>query len=88
LDEQVKEQIERSIREIVGPLVRSDGGEVYVVRYDGDDVHIHLSGACAGCPGASLTSGKVIVPALRGAAPKVRVVLTTGVGVPQGARKL
>jgi Fe-S cluster biogenesis protein NfuA len=88
LENHVKEQIERSIREVVAPLVRTDGGEVYLVRYDGDDVHIHLSGACAGCPGASLTSSNVIVPALRGAAPKVRVVLTTGVGVPEGARKL
>jgi len=88
LDEHVKEQIERSLREVVGPLVRTDGGEVYLVRYDGDDVHIHLSGACAGCPGASLTSGKMIVPVLRAAAPKIRVVLTTGIGVPEGARKL
>ena len=83
----MKEQIERICAEVLAPLVRADGGEMYLVRYDGDDVHIHLTGVCAGCPGASLTSEKVILPALRTAAPKVRVVLTTGIRAPEGSRK-
>jgi Fe-S cluster biogenesis protein NfuA len=61
---------------------------MFLVRFEGDDVHIHLAGNCAGCPGASLTSDKVILPALRTAAPKVRVVVTTGFKVPEGAEKL
>jgi len=88
VDDQTKEQIERNLRDAVAPLVRTDGGDVYLVRYDGDDVYIHLAGACAGCPGASMTSAKVILPALRAAAPKARVVLTTGVRIPDGARRL
>jgi Fe-S cluster biogenesis protein NfuA len=58
------------------------------IRFDGDDIYIHLSGACAGCPGAALTEDKVILPALRAAAPKVRVFLTTGVRAPAGAQKV
>jgi Fe-S cluster biogenesis protein NfuA len=88
VDESVKEQISKACREILAPLVRSDGGEMYLVRFDGDDVHIHLAGACAGCPGASLTGDKVILPALRTAAPKVRVVVTTGIRIPAGAEKM
>jgi Fe-S cluster biogenesis protein NfuA len=84
----MKEQIERICSEILAPLVRADGGEMHLVRFDGDDVHIHLSGACAGCPGASITADKIILPALRTAAPKVRVVLTTGGRIPAGAQKL
>lgn len=84
----MKEQIAKVCREILAPLVRTDGGEMYLVRFDGDDLHIHLAGTCAGCPGASLTGDKVILPALRTAAPKLRVVLTTGVKVPEGAEKL
>ncbi len=61
---------------------------MFLVRFDGDDVHIHLGGSCAGCPGASLTSDKVILPALRTAAPKVRVVVTTGFRIPEGAERL
>jgi Fe-S cluster biogenesis protein NfuA len=88
VDDSVKEQIERICREILAPIVQTDGGEFYLVRYDGEDVHIHLSGACAGCPGASITGDKVILPALRTALPKVRVVLTTGVRVPDGATRI
>jgi Fe-S cluster biogenesis protein NfuA len=88
LDESAKEQIGKLCREILAPLIRTDGGEMYLVRFDGDDVHIHLGGTCAGCPGASLTGDKVILPALRAAAPKVRIVVTTGVRPPDGAEKL
>ncbi len=75
----MKEQIERICREVLAPLIATDGGQMHVVGFDGDEVHIHLSGACAGCPGAQLTADKVILPALRAAVPKVRVVLTTGI---------
>ncbi len=82
LDAALKDQIDRICREVLAPLVRADGGELHLIGYDGDEVHIHLTGVCAGCPGASLTGEKVIVPALRTASPKVRVVLTTGVRTP------
>ncbi len=88
MDATVKEQIERISREVLAPLVRADGGEMHIVRFDGDDVYIHLTGVCAGCPGSSLTAEKVILPALRTAAPKVRVILTTGIRAPEGARKV
>jgi Fe-S cluster biogenesis protein NfuA len=88
LDAAAKEQIDKICREVLAPLVRADGGEMHFLRIDGDEVHIHLTGVCAGCPGASFTGEKVIVPALRTAAPKVRLVLTTGVRAPEGAQKL
>lgn len=84
----MKEQIAKICREILAPIVKSDGGQMYLVRFDGDDVHIHLAGACAGCPGASLTGDKVILPALRTAAPKLRVVVTTGFKIPEGAQRM
>jgi Fe-S cluster biogenesis protein NfuA len=87
-NETLKDQVAKICREILAPLVRIDGGEMYLVALDGDDVHIHLAGACAGCPGASLTGDKVILPALRTAVPKVRVIVTTGIRVPPGAEKM
>jgi Fe-S cluster biogenesis protein NfuA len=78
----------RICREILAPMVKNDGGEMYLVKVDGEDVYIHLAGTCAGCPGASITGDKVILPALRTAAPKLRVFVTTGVKVPEGAEKL
>ena len=88
MDDAAKEQISKICREIVAPLVTTDGGEIYLVRFDGDDVHIHLAGTCAGCPGASITGDKVILPALRAAVPKVRLVVTTGIRIPDGATRI
>jgi len=88
VNESVKEQIAKICREIIAPLVRTDGGEMYFVALEGDDLHIHLSGTCAGCPGASLTGDKVILPVLRTAAPNLRLLITTGVNAPPGAEKL
>jgi Fe-S cluster biogenesis protein NfuA len=88
VDDTLKEQITRICRDVLAPLVKSDGGEMFLLRFDGEDVHIHLSGACAGCPGASITGDKVILPVLRAAVPKVRLVVTTGIKVPQGAQRL
>jgi Fe-S cluster biogenesis protein NfuA len=84
----MKDEIAKVCREIVSPLVKTDGGEMYLVKLEGDDVHIHLAGTCAGCPGAALTGDKVILPALRTAAPKVRLVVTTGVKIPPGAERI
>jgi Fe-S cluster biogenesis protein NfuA len=82
VDDRIREEVERVCREVLAPLVRVDGGELHLLRFDGDDVHIHLSAACAGCPGATLTADKVLQPALTSVAPKIRVILTTGVRAP------
>jgi Fe-S cluster biogenesis protein NfuA len=79
VDDRIKEQVERVCRDVLAPLVLTDGGALEVLRFEGDDIYIHLSGACAGCPGAALTTDKIILPALRSVAPKIRVVVSTGV---------
>ena len=49
---------------VIAPVVAKDGGTVEVVRADDSEVEVVLSGACAGCPGVSLTAEYVIRPAL------------------------
>lgn len=88
VDNSVREQIERVLREVLSPIVKADGGEMYLVRWDGDDLHVHLAGACAGCPGSSLTADAILLPAVRSLAPKARVVVTTGFRVPEGAKRV
>ena len=87
-DEDVAEDLLKVLREVLAPLVAADGGAMYVVKAAGDDIHLHLTGTCAGCPGASLTRDGVIAPALRTVRPKARVVVTTSFRVPDGARKV
>lgn len=78
----------RLLREILAPLVHADGGEMHLVSATADSVHIHLSGACSGCPGASVTREKVLTPVLLSVVPKARVVVTTGIHPPAGATKV
>ena len=87
MEDSARAQIAKICRDILAPLVKADGGELYLVRIDGDEVALHLTGACAGCPGASLTGDKILLPALRTALAKVRLVLTTGTRIPAGAER-
>ncbi len=75
-------------RDVLSPLVVADGGVMFVVKASVDDVHLHLTGTCAGCPGASHTRDGVIAPAIRTVAAKARVVVTTGPRVPDGAKRI
>jgi Fe-S cluster biogenesis protein NfuA len=61
---------------------------MYIVKVEGDEVHIHLAGSCAGCPGSSMTRDEIIAPVLRTAIPKLRLTVTTGWRVPEGASKV
>jgi Fe-S cluster biogenesis protein NfuA len=80
--------VTKALSEFVAALVRADGGELYLVSATPDDVHLHLTGTCAGCPGATMTRERLLEPAVRGAAPKATVKVTTGWSVPEGALKV
>ncbi len=84
----LRDSVAKVCREVLAPLVRADGGILYLVEVGTDDVHIHLSGTCAGCPGANLTRDRMIEPAVRTVAPKAKVRVTTGWRVPAGAEEI
>jgi Fe-S cluster biogenesis protein NfuA len=78
----------RVLKEILGPLVRADGGDIYIVRADMEAVVLHLTGRYAGCPGNNVARRQVLEPALRSAAPKAQITITAGAIIPKGARVL
>ena len=82
------DQLLKVCREVVAPLVRADGGEIYVVAVEPDQLTLHLAGMCSGCPGVTLTTRMVIEPAIHAVAPSARVVVTNGITVPDGASLL
>ena len=52
LFDNVKTIIERDIR----PYIEADGGNIHLKNVEQDGtVFVELSGACAGCPGATMT---------------------------------
>lgn len=78
----------RVLREVIAPLVRADGGEIYLVHADDAGVTLHLAGRYSGCPGNTLVQRGVIEPALRAAVPRAEVTITSGVLVPENAELL
>jgi Fe-S cluster biogenesis protein NfuA len=87
-DAGMRGSVTKALSEFVTALVKADGGELYLVSATADDVHLHLTGTCAGCPGAAMTRERLLEPAVRGAAPKATVKVTTGWTVPEGAQKV
>jgi Fe-S cluster biogenesis protein NfuA len=59
-----------------------------LVRFEGEEILLHLTGACSGCPGVAMTQDDIFTPALRAVARQIRVVVTTGFPMPEGAAKL
>jgi Fe-S cluster biogenesis protein NfuA len=80
-------RLEQALREVVGPLVVADRGELYVAHLDAKQVHLHLRGEFSGCPGNSLVIQKVIEPALRQAAPDAQIWVSSGELLPEGAQR-
>jgi Fe-S cluster biogenesis protein NfuA len=73
-------------RDVLAPLVEADG--LYLVAHTAEDVHFHLAGTCAGCPGSTLTKDRVLGPALHSVAPKATLRVTTGIRIPTGAVRI
>lgn len=84
----IKAEISKVLREVVGPLVRADGGELYLVEANDEGVALHLSGRFSGCPGNTLATRRVIEPAIFAVAPRVRVTVTSGPLIPKGAERI
>ncbi len=80
-----RENLVRICTEILAPLVRQDGGELYLVSAEQDRLSLHLAGRCSGCPGTAFTTSTIIEPLLHMVAPSVHVTVTSGFQVPQGA---
>jgi Fe-S cluster biogenesis protein NfuA len=50
----VKEKVEQALAKIK-PALQADGGDVELVAVEDGVVKLRLTGACAGCPMASIT---------------------------------
>ena len=75
----------RVVREIVAPLVRADGGRLYVVHAEDDALDLHLAGRFAGCPGNTLASRRLIEPAILAVAPGAKLTISSGALIPKDA---
>lgn len=83
-----KDVLVETCRTVIAPLVRADGGILHLVSVTENELALHLSGTCSGCPGLAFTSRGVIEPAIAAVAPDVRVVVTSGAIIPAGATEI
>lgn len=58
-------QIERFLDEEVRPLLKSHGGNVEVLSFEGHVLKIRLLGKCSGCPSAQITAEEMIGEKIR-----------------------
>jgi Fe-S cluster biogenesis protein NfuA len=80
-----EETIRELIREVLGPLVRADGGELHIVSVAERAIVLHLSGRFSGCPGNTLARRRVLEPPLLKPFPELKIEVTSGPRVPEGA---
>jgi Fe-S cluster biogenesis protein NfuA len=50
----VEERVNRALDRI-RPAIAADGGDVWLIRVDGDVAYVQMLGACGGCAAAHLT---------------------------------
>ena len=66
----IKELLDTRVR----PAVARDGGDIVFSRYESGIVYLHMRGACAGCPSATMTLQQGIENLLRHYIPEVAEV--------------
>ena len=82
------EAVAKACREVLAALIEADGGRMFLVTASAEDIHIHLAGTCAGCPGSAQTTTRILAPTLERVLPKAKLRVTTGWIVPGGAIRL
>jgi len=73
----LKEQVQEVLNTI-RPRLQADGGDVELVSVDEGIVKVRLTGACGGCPFATMTLKNGIEAVLKREIPEVRSVQQVG----------
>jgi Fe-S cluster biogenesis protein NfuA len=69
----LEQRVDRAL-ERIRPAIVADGGDVWLVRVDGDVAYVQLIGACGGCAAAHLTLKGGIETVVREDVPEIREV--------------
>jgi Fe-S cluster biogenesis protein NfuA len=78
--------VEDVLVHVLEPLIRQDGGELFLVHLDQRELSLHLRGEFSGCPGNTLAIRRVIEPAVSAVAPRLKVNVTSGELLPPSAK--
>lgn len=76
------------LKQVAAPLVDADAGELYLVKATAREVHVHLAGTYAGCPGVPYVERHLIAPLVLDVFPKAELKVSSGLPFPKGAKRL
>ena len=74
MSETMKEKVEAAL-EKNRPYLQADGGDIQLVDVEDGVVKVRLRGACAGCPGATMTLKMGVEKTLKEQIPEVKYVV-------------
>jgi len=70
----LQSKVEQAL-ESIRPALKSDGGDVELVRISNNKVYLKLKGACQGCPSSTVTLKRGVIAAIRREAPEITDVI-------------
>jgi Fe-S cluster biogenesis protein NfuA len=76
------------LKQVAAPLITADKGELYLVKATAREVHVHLAGVYAGCPGVPYLERHLIAPLVADVFPKAELKVSSGLPQPKGAKRL
>jgi Fe-S cluster biogenesis protein NfuA len=76
------------LRTVLAPLIEADGGELYLVSASKKEIKLHLAGSWSGSPATGVAGRRIVEPAVRAVVPKVKVVISSGWRIPDGAERV
>jgi hypothetical protein len=82
------ELIREALRDVLGPLVATEGGLVYSTMIHEREIVVHYGGRLAGSPGASLIHNEFALPLIDAVAPGTIVHFSSGRLVPRDAEQV
>ena len=71
----MEEKIKKIIEEKVAPALQMDGGGIELVGVEGNIVKVRLTGACNGCPSATMTLQMGVERILKAEIPEIEAVV-------------
>ena len=71
----MKTKIEEALN-LIKPALQADGGDVELIDVNDGVVKLRLTGACGGCPMASMTLKNLVERTLRERVPEIREVIS------------
>ena len=75
IQEEIFNKVHEVIQRDIKPYIEADGGQIMLQSVNEGVVFVHLAGACAGCPGATMTLKGGVERILKAKIPEVKAVM-------------